>query len=167
MTDDEIKQGIAICEKATRSEWFVGHLGRDDHKCDCRYIFDENHMGAIAEVCVEDGENDCPPKEEAVANMDLIAFFGTHGLALLRELEKERARNEELVKENEQVAQFTGGCVARGGELLEAMRTVRAHTAFNPGAPYDLLVGLLGSIERIADKALLSPRLEDRKETTP
>lgn len=144
MTADEIKQGIAICEKATRSEWFVGHLGRDDHKCDCRYIFDENHMGAIAEVCVEDGENDCPPKEEAVANMDLIAFFGTHGLALLRELEKERARNEELVR--------VGRAMLRAQDFY-----VHSHTPDT----YDALV-----LAARAFDALLAPQPEERKETT-
>lgn len=35
-----------------------------------------------------------------------------------------------------------------------ALLKIRAHTSYLPGAPYELLAGLLASIERIADAAL-------------
>lgn len=64
----------------TGGEWFPGHLGSEDMKCQCPYIFGGDYMGGLAEVYIdngikglENGENDCPPKEEATANMHLIA----------------------------------------------------------------------------------------------
>jgi hypothetical protein len=47
--------------------------------------------------------------------------------------------------------------VGEAERLREALVKVRMHTAYMPAAPYDLLTGLLASIERIADAALASP----------
>jgi len=41
--------------------------------------------------------------------------------------------------------------------LTKALRGVRAHTGYLPGAPYTLLAGLLASVERITDAALSTP----------
>lgn len=64
----------------TAGEWSPGHLGREDMKCQCQYIFGGDYLGAIGEVYIdngirglENGENDCPPKKEAVANLHLMA----------------------------------------------------------------------------------------------
>lgn len=68
---DELR---TLASKATNVSWRPGHLCRDDHSCDCRYIFADNDtMGAIASVHVDDGKNDCPPLEEAKANQAFIA----------------------------------------------------------------------------------------------
>jgi hypothetical protein len=68
-------------DKHTPGPWHPGHLGDDSINCDCAYILSENGiMGGIGEVYVDngipsisEGGNDCPPLEEAVANMHLIA----------------------------------------------------------------------------------------------
>ena len=71
----EIKR---LAEAATPGEWQAGHLSDDEAKCNCPYIFDECHAGAIAEVYVDngkliaDGGNDCPALEEAKANLRFI-----------------------------------------------------------------------------------------------
>lgn len=53
--------------------WRAGHLLDDQHPCNCRYIFSAaDRMGAVGEVCLDDGENDCPSLEEAKANLALI-----------------------------------------------------------------------------------------------
>lgn len=57
---------------------FAGHLANPEHSCNCRYIFDEGHMGGIAEVYVDnglniiDGGNDAPSKELAIAYLRLL-----------------------------------------------------------------------------------------------
>lgn len=68
-------------DKHTPGPWHPGHLGDDSIDCDCTYILSEDGiMGGICEVYVDngilsisEGGNDCPPLEEAVANMHLIA----------------------------------------------------------------------------------------------
>jgi hypothetical protein len=64
----------------TPGPWEVGHLCDDSTKCNCRYIFGGGYMGGIGEVYVDnglkligEGANDCPPPEEAKANLLLIA----------------------------------------------------------------------------------------------
>lgn len=59
--------------------WWPGHLG-EEGRCQCKGIVDEAHAGGIASVCVDngiksiaEGGNDCPPREQAIANMHLIA----------------------------------------------------------------------------------------------
>lgn len=66
--------------KHSPGPWYVGHLGDDTINCNCRHIVDEGYMGGIATVHIDngiksisEGGNDCPPKEEAIANMHLIA----------------------------------------------------------------------------------------------
>jgi hypothetical protein len=77
--DDIIPRLKTLLQTASMGPWGAGHLGRTDMKCQCRYIFDNGHMGGIAEVYVDngikmiaDGANDCPPLDEAVANLHLI-----------------------------------------------------------------------------------------------
>ena len=41
---------------------------------------------------------------------------------------------------------------ARADAAERVLRKVRAHTSWQPGAPYSLLAGLLESIERIVDE---------------
>lgn len=68
-------------DKHTPGPWHPGHLGDDSINCDCAYILSENGiMGGIGEVYIDngissisEGGNDCPPLEEAVANMHLMA----------------------------------------------------------------------------------------------
>lgn len=63
-----------LAEAATPGPWYAGHLSDDDSTCNCRYILaDDGRMGAVASVHVDDGENDCPPLEEAKANQRYIA----------------------------------------------------------------------------------------------
>lgn len=64
----------------TPGPWYPGHLGDDSTRCECRGIVSEGYAGGIAEVHVNngirsiaDGGNDCPPRDEAAANMRLIA----------------------------------------------------------------------------------------------
>lgn len=62
----------------TPGPWHPGHLGSDG-KCQCRSVCDEGYAGGICTVHVGnglpigDGGNDAPPRDEAVANMYLIA----------------------------------------------------------------------------------------------
>jgi hypothetical protein len=66
--------------KHSPGPWHPGHLGDDSIDCECAHIVDEGYMGGIATVhinngkkSIADGWNDCPPREEAIANMHLIA----------------------------------------------------------------------------------------------
>jgi hypothetical protein len=59
-------------QAATPLPWGAGHLGRTDMTCQCRYVFSEGLCGSVAVVSVDDGDNDCPPKEQAAANLHLI-----------------------------------------------------------------------------------------------
>lgn len=66
--------------KFTPGPWYPGHLGDPETNCECRSIVGEGHAGGIAEVhmdngikSIADGGNDCPSREEAIANMHLIA----------------------------------------------------------------------------------------------
>lgn len=59
--------------------WYPGHLGSDGG-CQCRSVVNEGWAGGIATVhmdngipLISEGGNDAPPKEEAIANMHLIA----------------------------------------------------------------------------------------------
>lgn len=64
--------------KHTPGPWHPGHLGSDS-SCQCRYVLDEGHAGGICTVHVDngkrisDGGNDAPSREQAIANMHLIA----------------------------------------------------------------------------------------------
>ena len=65
--------------KFTPGPWYPGHLG-DEGTCQCRTIVCEGLAGGIASVhvnngiaSISDGGNECPPKDEAVANMHLIS----------------------------------------------------------------------------------------------
>lgn len=66
--------------KHTPGPWYPGHLGEDNVNCNCCHIVDEGYAGGIGKVyfdngleTIDDGWNDCPPLEEAIANMHLIA----------------------------------------------------------------------------------------------
>lgn len=53
--------------------WRPGHLLDDNHTCNCRYIFaNEDRMGAVGEVYIDDGKNDCPSVEAAKENLRFI-----------------------------------------------------------------------------------------------
>lgn len=66
--------------KHSPGPWYPGHLGDDTIDCECAYVLSEGYTGRIATINVDnglgsliDGWNDCPSREEAVANMHLIA----------------------------------------------------------------------------------------------
>lgn len=74
-----------------------GHIGDPDHVCECRSIVDEVYTGGIATIHVDngissiaDGGNDCPPKELAIAYMNLLVGAANALPALLDELERAR-----------------------------------------------------------------------------
>jgi len=62
----------------TPGPWHPGHLGTDS-KCQCANVVDEGYAGGICSIHVDNGKrigeggNGAPPKDEAVANMHLIA----------------------------------------------------------------------------------------------
>lgn len=69
----------AWSDAATPGPWIDPHFTRDEIRCDCKYVFgDQDFMGAIATVHVEDGRSieeggqDDPPQEEAIANARLL-----------------------------------------------------------------------------------------------
>lgn len=71
-----------------------GHIADPNHSCNCRGIVDEVYMGGIATVHVDngipsiaDGGNACPPKELAIAYMNLLVGAANALPALLDELE--------------------------------------------------------------------------------
>lgn len=72
---DELERLLA---EASGGEWGAGCLGSDS-PCQCPYIFDGGqYAGGIGGVYIDngkniaDGGNDCPPREEAIANLRLI-----------------------------------------------------------------------------------------------
>ena len=71
--------GVGVMEtKHTPGPWHVGHLGSES-SCQCRSVVDEGYAGGICTVHVDNGKlvgeggNDAPSRDEAVANMHLIA----------------------------------------------------------------------------------------------
>jgi hypothetical protein len=58
--------------------WDTGCLCNDTAKCNCAYIFSEGYNGAVGQVFIDngkkivDGGNDCPPFDEAKANLAFI-----------------------------------------------------------------------------------------------
>ncbi len=64
--------------KHTPGPWHVGCLGSDS-TCQCSYVLSEWYMGAICTVHVDnglpigEGGNDAPARDQAIANMHLIA----------------------------------------------------------------------------------------------
>lgn len=69
--------------KFTNGPWHVGHLGGAG-SCQCRTVVSEGYAGGICTVhvanndeigssSIADGFNDAPPKNEAIANMQLVA----------------------------------------------------------------------------------------------
>lgn len=91
-----------LAEAAGGGIWFAGHLCRDDHSCDCPYIFDEGHAGGIATVHVDnglpvsEGGNDAPERKLAQAHQSFIAAANPATiLALLDALSAERERGAE------------------------------------------------------------------------
>lgn len=72
----EMREGL---EGVTPGVWDHGCFADDKQKCNCKYIFAECFMGSVAVISVDnglhvgDGGNDCPPPEQAKANMRHIA----------------------------------------------------------------------------------------------
>lgn len=69
-----------MSEKFTPGPWHTGCFTDPESKCQCRYIIDEGYAGGIATVhmwnginLIENGNNDAPKRDEAVANAHLIA----------------------------------------------------------------------------------------------
>lgn len=64
--------------KRTPGPWHPGHLGSDS-TCQCTSVVADGYFGSICQVsrnngkAVGDGGNDAPPRDEAIANMHLIA----------------------------------------------------------------------------------------------
>ena len=80
----------------TPGPWYPGHLGGDG-VCQCKGIDERSYAGGIATVhlhngidSIADGGNDCPPREEAIANMHLIAASPRIARALEAALGKEK-----------------------------------------------------------------------------
>jgi len=87
-----------LLSRATDGEWHPGHLTRDDLKCDCAYILSEGRLGGVLEVYIDnekpisEGGNDAPPREEAKANLALVALMKNCLPDLLDEIEKARSK---------------------------------------------------------------------------
>jgi hypothetical protein len=64
--------------KHTPGPWYPGHLGSAS-TCQCTSVVADGYFGSICQVstnngkAVGDGGNDAPPRDEAIANMHLIA----------------------------------------------------------------------------------------------
>ena len=62
----------------TPGPWHPGHLGSDS-ACQCRSVVSEGMLGSICQISVDnekpvgEGGNDAPSRDEAIANMHLIA----------------------------------------------------------------------------------------------
>lgn len=71
---------LADLQKITsEGPWYDGHLGNEKATCNCTFITNEVYCGGIATVgvsneigSISEGDNDSPPKDEAVANMRFI-----------------------------------------------------------------------------------------------
>ncbi len=67
-----------VAAKYTPGPWHPGHLGSDS-SCQCVHVVEECYAGGICTIHigngkpVGDGGNDAPPRDEAIANMRLIA----------------------------------------------------------------------------------------------
>lgn len=104
MTDAEIAELRAGLEGCTGGEWSPGCLAHHEDGCQCKYVFGGDYMGGIAEVYVDNGirglangENDCPPKDEARANLRHIARCSPDKIAaLLARLDAAEAENAAL-----------------------------------------------------------------------
>lgn len=88
-----IKDLREVIPKATPGPWYPGCLGTES-TCQCPYVCDEGHAGGICTVHVDnkklisEGGNGAPSKEEATANMKLIALCSPDNvLALLLYIE--------------------------------------------------------------------------------
>lgn len=102
-TDQEIAELRAGLDGTTDVHWYPGHLCRDDHSCDCRYIFAENdRMGSIASVVFNDGREfgeEYPPRGEAKRNQAHIARCSPEFIrALLARLDAAEALNREAAE---------------------------------------------------------------------
>ena len=66
-----------MSEGYTKGPWIPGHMTDPESTCRCRYILCDGYAGSIAvvskRVTDENGCNDSPPEEEAIANARLIA----------------------------------------------------------------------------------------------
>ena len=87
-----------LADEAGGVAWHAGHFSRDDHPCECVYIFDDGHAGAVASVHVDNGlpissgGNDAPQRELAKANQRFIAAANPATIkALIAELKEARA----------------------------------------------------------------------------
>jgi hypothetical protein len=110
MTDHAALRKLAVA--STIGPWHPGHLCKDDSSCNCRYIFGgDDKMGAIASVHVDDGENDCPPAEEAKANQRYLAAISPNVMISLLD---EREQLHEAIR-----------CVL-GADLPKYLRTLVA-----------------------------------------
>lgn len=78
ISSDDLTELRDLLSRATSGDWGEGHLTDDSHPCDCRYVFSQGHMGAIATIGVDNGlsishgGNDAPCLSEAKANLALI-----------------------------------------------------------------------------------------------
>jgi hypothetical protein len=103
MTSAEIRAIRERAGKATHGPWHGGCLGSRG-KCQCRYIFDEGHAGAVGEVYVDngksisDGGNDCPSRKEAIANLLFIVHSRTDVPALCDAVEEARKALREIAE---------------------------------------------------------------------
>lgn len=96
MAELSLKELREIATKAsTCGRWSPGHLINDDIACNCAYVFDEVHPGAVATVHVNnglslaDGGNAAPDLEIAKANLRFMATFDpARILGLINEVER-------------------------------------------------------------------------------
>lgn len=99
ISDERLAEIRAGLEECTGGEWTAGCLARHEDGCQCAYIFGGDYMGGIGTVYIDngirglaEGQNDCPPKDEARANLLHIARCSPATiLSLLSRLDKAEA----------------------------------------------------------------------------
>lgn len=84
-----------LCARATPGPWSVPHFANPEAKCECGYILCESLCGAVATIHktngkpIDEGGDDNPPLEQAVANAQLIARLSPEVVMRVVELAEE------------------------------------------------------------------------------
>ena len=105
--------------KHTPGPWSVPHFAQPDVGCQCTYVLSSGYFGCIATIAiangigsVADGDNDCPPLEEARANAHLIAAAPE----LLEALELARGGYADAIDDPEGLAKIDAALAKACGE---------------------------------------------------
>jgi len=100
--------------KFTDGPWHPGHLGSEGN-CQCANVVDEGYAGGICTIHIGNGKpigeggNDAPPREQAIANMHLIAaapeLFAVARYLLLVDFDMFTEHDELLLEDTVKMAQ--------------------------------------------------------------